>query len=86
MGDAFEDFLDTQEEAKIMSDNHYYALAQEGIWVINDGKEVAITAMSNSHLNNAIKMLERDGDEHSHYPYLSFLYDEKRRRETAGEP
>ena len=38
------------------------------IWLTKDGKYLPITAMSNSHISNTFKMLERNGDE---YGYIS---------------
>jgi len=49
------------------------------IWLTKDGKYLPITAMSNSHISNTIKMLERNGDE---YGYTSvFKQTLKNRRE-----
>jgi len=50
---------------------------EDGVWVQRNGEEILIENMSDRHLRNTIKMLERQGSSH---PQLSVLVEEARRR------
>lgn len=57
-------------------------LYEEGIWVTKDGKEIPVRDMTDTHLDNAIRMIE-DGRLNRRWA-LPYLKSEKKRRERQS--
>lgn len=55
---------DLEIEAEIFRDRQLNAI-KEGVWMMRDGQEIKLTDMTNRHIENCIRMLEKkDGEIH----------------------
>lgn len=54
--------------------------AKEGIWTTKDGRRIPITEMSDRHIENTIRMLERNDTMDVYYPWVVRLKKELERR------
>lgn len=58
-------------------------LAREGRWTMRDGTEIHVTDMSNSHIENCIRMLKRGASPYADV-FISMFEAEQKRRESDG--
>lgn len=59
MIETFDEFIDAMEWHFLESEARCLEFCEKGIWVTAEGKELAITDMKTSHIQNCINMINR---------------------------
>ncbi len=80
----FEDYiLDSLIDAHFSRFSRYMRIkeqAEKGYWTTKDGKKIHVTKMTESHIRNAMKLLEQSDKEDLYLPWIKVFLEELKRR------
>ena len=78
MGDAYDDYCDMMDAREHSVEMHIQAMADAGVWVTQDGRQLKIADMDTNHLQNTIRMLERSP--RGFFRHIDLMKDELKKR------